>query len=223
MNYLPLSNEENELGPKEDAQREIEPEPDNVFVEETHVGKGVFSLRDYPATAIIGEITGSIIDGSASSSEYTFDYEGGMQLEPDAPFKYVNHSCDPNCEFEILDVPGLNGEPDSRRLYLIATRIIRSGEEFTISYNWPASCAIECHCNSPNCVGWIVCETEIDQIVHLYDDDFEQANEVPDRLPEEADHTPDEFEPTPNLEQPETEPISEPAYEMIRESFSPIE
>lgn len=173
-----------------ETEADPEQEPEFVFVEETHVGKGVFVLRDYPATAVVGEITGEISDGSDCSSEYTFDFENGLQLEPDEPFKYVNHSCDPNCEFQILEEAGPNDEPGPRRLYLIALRTIRSGEELTISYNWPASCAIECHCNSPNCVGWIVCETELDQVVHFYDDDFEQSNEVPDAVVEEPEPWP---------------------------------
>ncbi|MEM9411199.1 MAG: hypothetical protein AAGA30_08805, partial [Planctomycetota bacterium] len=62
-------------------------------------------------------------------------------------------------------------------LFVVALRSIQPGEELTIAYNWPADSAIECHCESENCVGWIVCESEIDQIIDLYDDDFESEYE----------------------------------------------
>lgn len=148
-----------------------------VRVEETHVGKGVFAIRPYPNTAIIGEIKGDLVSEENTSSEYTFDFENGLQLEPFAPFRFVNHSCDPNCEFEILEEPGCENSKSQRKLFLIARRDIFPNEELTISYNWPASAAIECHCQSENCVGWIVCETEIDQIIDRYDDDFESEYE----------------------------------------------
>jgi hypothetical protein len=148
-----------------------------VRIEETHVGKGVFAARPYPKTAIIGEIKGNIVHESESTTEYTFDFENGLQLEPFAPFRYVNHSCEPNCEFVILDHPVAGSNEDRRALFLVAIENIFEGDEFSISYNWPASCAIECHCGSNNCVGWIVCETELDQIMDHQDDDEEGESE----------------------------------------------
>ena len=35
---------------------------DSVSIGETPVGKGVFSERSYPATAVIGEITGDVVN-----------------------------------------------------------------------------------------------------------------------------------------------------------------
>lgn len=152
-------------------------EPQTVRVLDTNVGKGVFAVQNYPATAIIGEIAGRLFQDGDESDEYTFDYENGWQLEPDEPFRYVNHSCDPNCEFAILDQPSPDGGEDDRHLFLFALRNIRADEELTISYNWPASAAIRCECGSENCVGWIVCETEFSQIFDPDDDDFESEYE----------------------------------------------
>ena len=179
--------------------REPADEPLYVRVAETHVGKGVFATRPIPATAIVGRITGEMQHGSEGGGEYTFDFEDGMQLEPDAPFRFVNHSCDPNCEFHILEEPGPFGQPGERHLYLCALRNIEPNEELTIAYNWPASCAIECHCNSPNCVGRIVCETELDQVQYLYDDEYEQCDEfgVPSPENEQEEYSDDQELPTP--------------------------
>ncbi len=155
---------------------ENEPENHFVRVDETHVGKGVFATRPYPESAIVGEITGDLVKEPTGSTEYSFDFEHGWQLEPYEPFRYLNHSCDPNCEFDILDEPGPNGK-NRRALFVYAIRPILPDEELTIAYNWPASCAIECHCQSENCVGWIVCETEIDQIADREEDPFESEYE----------------------------------------------
>lgn len=146
-----------------------------VRIEETHVGKGVFATRPYPTSVIVGEIKGKLVHESEATSEYTFDFENGLQLEPFAPFRFVNHSCEPNCEFTILDHPVADSEEMHRGLFLVAIRDIFPGDELSISYNWPASAAIECHCGSDNCVGWIVCETEIDQVM---DDDMDEPFEA---------------------------------------------
>ena len=144
-----------------------------VRIEETHVGKGVFAVKNYPATAIVGEIKGKLVSESEVSTEYTYDFEDGLQLEPSAPFRFVNHSCEPNCEFVILDHPVDGSEAPHRGLFLVAIQDILPEDEFSISYNWPASAAIECHCGSDNCVGWIVCETEIDQVMDEFEDELE--------------------------------------------------
>lgn len=156
---------------------EVDSDEHFIRVDDTHVGKGIFAIRPYPKTAIIGEIKGDLVTPENGSSEYTFDFEDGLQLEPFTPFRFVNHSCEPNCEFDILEEPAPDEVLGIRKLYLIALRDILPEEELTISYNWPADCAIECHCGSESCVGWIVCETEIDQLIDHYDDDFESEYE----------------------------------------------
>lgn len=136
-----------------------------VKVADTPVGKGVFADRPYPATAIVGRIAGAKVEFADHASAYCFEYDDVHVLEPCAPFRYLNHSCDPNCEFEMLDIPDADGVGVQSDLYLIALRDLEPGEEFTIAYNWPADSAIECQCNSPDCVGWVVCPTELD-IIH---------------------------------------------------------
>lgn len=135
-----------------------------VQIQHTPVGKGIFAGRPFPETAIIGEITGQIIDDPNYGSDYSFDIGDGFQLEPESPFCFVNHSCEPNCEFDWDDDPG-DGDVQSRRhLYLIAIRDIEPGEEFTIDYNWPSIDAIPCKCQAPSCRGWVV---DIDELSKL--------------------------------------------------------
>lgn len=136
---------------------------DQIRVAETNTGKGIFAVRAYPATAVIGEIRGELIHNSPHGSSYSFDLENDTQLEPHEPFRYVNHSCDPNCEFDWMD------EDDNgvtvRRAFLSAYRDIHAGEQLTIEYNWPANCAIPCDCRSPLCRGWVVADYELGKLL----------------------------------------------------------
>ena len=121
----------------------------------TSVGKGVFAARSFVDGEVVGEITGETIEDPDYTSRYAFDLENGSQLEPAAPFRFVNHSCDPNCSFQVLEIKH-GTAPIRRQLMLFTIDDIRSGEELTIDYNWPASYAIPCKCGSSYCRGWIV-------------------------------------------------------------------
>ena len=127
---------------------------DHIRVAQCNTGLGIFAVRPYPATAIIGEIKGEIND-RPGGSEYSFDLENGQQLEPFEPFRYVNHCCDPNCEFDWIEEKDALGITRFQP-FLVALRDIATDEQFTIDYNWPASCAIKCDCRSPLCRGWVV-------------------------------------------------------------------
>ena len=127
-----------------------------VRIGETRVGKGVFARRSYPICAAIGEITGEIIDDATYVSEYCFDIGDGLQLDPAAPFRFLNHSCEPNCEFDyFIDSEQLD-DRHRMRVFLFALRNIHPGEELTIDYNWSATDAIPCRCQAPSCRGWVV-------------------------------------------------------------------
>ena len=141
---------------------------DSVSIGETPVGKGVFSERSYPANAVIGEITGDVVKNCPSGSRYSFEIDDRTQLEPHAPFRYLNHSYEPNCEFDWFDEDGMNG--DVAPVYLIALRDIWPGEELTIDYNWPAISAVPCHCAAASCRGWIVSVGELDSLVGTRED-----------------------------------------------------
>jgi hypothetical protein len=131
-----------------------------VRVVKTHLGKAVFAQRCYPQGSIIGEITGRIFEELSESDDYTFEYEDRM-LDPIEPYRYLNHSCAANCEFDTLDIPESDEGPACRGLFLMAIEDIRSGEELTIDYNWPAAYAITCLCRSDQCRGWVVSEDEL--------------------------------------------------------------
>jgi hypothetical protein len=136
----------------------------------TRVGKGLFATKRIVDGSCIGEIHGQVINDDDYVSRYAFDLNDGHQLEPAAPFRFVNHSCEPNCAFECFafsnDPRSVSntsaGSVDSdfvsghRRLLLFAICDIAIGQELTIDYNWPAVFAIPCACGSSACRGWIV-------------------------------------------------------------------
>ncbi|MFK7768547.1 MAG: SET domain-containing protein [Mariniblastus sp.] len=138
--------------------------PQVVNVVDTHIGKGVYATRDYPSGAVIGEITGDMHANPYEGTDYTFEADDGHQLEPHEPFRYLNHSCLPNCEFDWVHSPATGDSPASSGLYLISVREIRAEEQFSIDYRWPASYAIPCQCKESVCRGWIVDQTQLDQL-----------------------------------------------------------
>lgn len=136
----------------------------SVRVGRTRVGKGVFARRRYLAATVIGEIQGDVIDDPDYGSRYCMDIGDGCVLEPHAPFRYVNHSCEPNCEFDFFDLTPSDDCPAQRHVFLLALREIKPGEELTIDYNWSADTAIPCRCEAPSCRGWIVSPDQLDTV-----------------------------------------------------------
>ena len=66
------------------------------------------------------------------------------------PARLLNHSCSPTCE----------AEEDDERIWIVALRDIKAGEEITFNYNYDLQDYQEhpCRCGAPNCVGYIVAE-----------------------------------------------------------------
>ena len=132
---------------------------DSVRVAETLIGKGVFAARSFPAGSVIGEITGDLVTDDSRDPSYTFEMDDRTQLDPHTPFRFLNHRCEPNCEFDSFEESGPHG--GFAPLYLIALCDIQAGEELTIDYNWPANHAIPCYCTAAACRGWIVSLDEL--------------------------------------------------------------
>jgi hypothetical protein len=90
------------------------------------------------------------------------ELSAGRLLDPAPPLRFMNHSCDPNCEifyWETEPEGGANLEED--RLWLQTIRPVEPGEEILIDYSWPADAAIPCRCGAANCRGWIVDPAEL--------------------------------------------------------------
>lgn len=127
-----------------------------VLVGQSDVGFGVYARRRLPRQTHVGRIRGQIIDNPDYSSDYCMDLGGSLSLEPAYPFRYLNHSCEPNCEIVQWEF-----EDGSSELWLHTLQMIQEGEELTIDYSWPAESAIRCLCGTRSCRGWIVDPDEL--------------------------------------------------------------
>ncbi|MBU6276961.1 MAG: SET domain-containing protein-lysine N-methyltransferase [Planctomycetes bacterium] len=126
-----------------------------VRTAQTHVGRGLFARRRLAAGTVVGEIRGTVCDAHPPDPTYCMELPSGRLLEPAAPFRFLNHCCDPNCElFYWCEEDGRASEED--RLWVQTIRDVAPGEELLIDYAWPADAAIPCRCGAANCRGWIV-------------------------------------------------------------------
>ena len=132
------------------------PKHQKVVVRKSYLGKAVYSLRQFKPNAKVGKITGTVIEDANYGSDYCMECGEGRVMEAAAPFRFLNHSCDPNCELVIWQ-----GEsPADWELCLHSIKPIKPGDELTIDYAWQLNDAIPCLCQSEKCRGWIVAARE---------------------------------------------------------------
>jgi SET domain-containing protein len=130
-----------------------------VRIGDTHVGNGVFARRRLKAEIVVGEILGEHLDDHPEDSSYVMELPSGKLLEPAAPLRFMNHSCEPNCEIFYWEAN--EGEVQEERLWLQTIRPIEAGQEILIDYSWPADAAIPCRCGAATCRGWICDPAEL--------------------------------------------------------------
>jgi hypothetical protein len=129
------------------------------------LGKGVVAERRFAEDEVIGEITGEIIEDLNYGSEYCMDMGDSRSLEPGAPFRFMNHSCQPNCALTWFDATTPSDAVRRRRIFVVALDYIESGEALTIDYAWPAFMAIRCRCRAEQCRGWVVSEQDLPKLL----------------------------------------------------------
>ena len=126
-------------------------------------GKGVFALRPIKKGERIVEYKGEIVSWKKASSraahedpDHTFLFGLDDERVIDANVggnsaRFINHSCDPNCETEQV----------GDRVFIEALRDIKAGEELSYDYQLTldephtakAKRQHACHCGSPACRG----------------------------------------------------------------------
>lgn len=138
----------------EKASRVAEQEFAHVRVKKTKIGQGVFASQSFEFEETIDEIDGKVMSLDHESN-YGMDLDGEAILEPYAPFRFLNHSCEPNCELVLWKRRTVKGKKYSR-MWLVALRDIDPGEELTIDYAWPEEDTIPCLCGTKSCRGYVV-------------------------------------------------------------------
>lgn len=128
-------------------------------------GYGVFAARRIRPGQLVMEYIGEIIDADEAYSRYVDDemerHHTFLFALDDGSFidagrtgneaRYINHSCEPNCEAEEVD----------GRILIYALRNVQPGAELTYDYrlhregrrkaSWKK--LYECRCGSPACRG----------------------------------------------------------------------
>ena len=135
-------------------------------------GSGVFAAKNIKKGEFIIEYKGLLrtheeVDAAYDGEDetgHTFLFTLNEDYVLDANIKgndarWINHSCDPNCDSEHVDAE--NGDKSKDRIEIKAIRDIKAGEE--LSYNYGIRLAERhtpklkklwaCLCGSPKCTG----------------------------------------------------------------------
>lgn len=85
---------------------------------------------------------------------YTFEINKRYSVDGNVPYntaRHINHSCDPNAETDVI----------RGKIWIIAIRDIKKGEEITYNYGYDLDMEYEehpCRCGTDRCVGYILNE-----------------------------------------------------------------
>jgi SET domain-containing protein len=119
-------------------------------------GYGVVATRDFAAGEILAEVEGVLWhETQPVDDRYSLLMGDGYFFDMMDQTRWINHSCDPNCEVEtgLLDGGAKGGWAQ-----VVAVRAVRAGEELTYDYAFAPEVAEPCRCGSPACRGFIVDE-----------------------------------------------------------------
>lgn len=134
--------------------------------------KGVFAAKDIPKDTKVIEYVGDKIskeegdkrcdvieeknkEDPSYGAVYVFELNSKFDIDGSVDWntaKYINHSCDPNCEIEIT----------GDHILVVALRDIKKGEEISYDYGYDFEDFEDhpCKCGAKNCVGFIVNEED---------------------------------------------------------------
>ena len=126
----------------------------NVKVKRGAHGLGLFAVGPVKKAEVVAEYWGEIIPEAQmkrSRGKYFFELDGHLAIDGKSRknvARYINHSCSPNCEPE---------EHEGHRVFIVARRNIKPGEEFGYSYGreyWdtyikPIGCCCGCGGKGP--------------------------------------------------------------------------
>ena len=137
-------------------------------------GKGIFASQDIKKNTLIIEYIGEKVtkkEGDKRSalrikkylkkkdygSVYIFELNKTYDIDGSPNYnkaRYINHSCNPNCEVDII----------KNKIWISSIKKIIKNEELTYDYGYSFDPDDykdhQCKCGSKNCVGFIVCEDD---------------------------------------------------------------
>tara|TARA_X000001036_G_C20545570_1_gene752169 strand:- start:172 stop:687 length:516 start_codon:yes stop_codon:yes gene_type:complete len=90
-------------------------------------------------------------------SVYVFELNSRFDIDGSPLYnkaRYINHSCLPNCEVDIID----------NEIWIIAIKNIKKGNELSYDYGYPFDkedfTDHICKCGSKNCIGFIISQDD---------------------------------------------------------------
>ncbi len=142
-----------------------------VFKQRSSIhGYGIYARRDIPKGARVIEYVGERITKAESERRadallreaqgnvergavYIFELNRRYDIDGNVGYntaKYINHSCDPNCEADVI----------RGKIWITALREIAQGEELTYNYGYDLDEFEDhpCRCRTSRCVGYIIAE-----------------------------------------------------------------
>jgi hypothetical protein len=134
----------------------IKPPVRGVRVEPSRIGLGIFATRRFVDGRTIGRIPGRVhhwrvlLKRGGVFLDNCFRFGDDTYLDPGNGLgRYLNHSCRPNAAIAKRD----------NKLFLVAAREIKSGDEIVIDYSTiigdDDTWRMRCHCSARNCRRWI--------------------------------------------------------------------
>jgi SET domain-containing protein len=137
-----------------------------VFRKSEIHGLGAFARVAIPAGTRVIEYCGERITKSESvlrceqNNEYIFslnEFEDLDGNQENNPARFINHSCQPNCEAEL----------EAGRIWIISKSPIGAGQEITFNYGYDLEDYRQhpCHCGAARCVGFMVAEEFFDHVL----------------------------------------------------------
>lgn len=92
------------------------------------------------------------LDSKETGSVYIFELNKKYDIDGSPEYnkaRYINHSCDPNCEVDIID----------DKIWISAIKNIKKGVELSYDYGYEFDEDFRdhpCKCGSQSCVGFII-------------------------------------------------------------------
>jgi len=140
--------------------------------------RGIFAAHDIPSDTPIIEYVGEKITKAESTRRgdaliekskktgcaavYVFTLNKRYDIDGakgNNPARYINHSCEPNCEAYII----------RGHIWIYSLKDIKAGDELTYNYSFDADTWDEhpCRCGSKRCIGFIVEEKQWPKLLRM--------------------------------------------------------
>jgi SET domain-containing protein len=128
-------------------------------------GQGLFAAQDIGKGTKIMRYIGEKITHKesdrrlAAGNVYIFGLNERYALDGNTPkntARYINHSCDPNCQTEQF----------GNSIWIVSIKDIQAGEELSYNYEYEADDdpSQPCHCGAQHCCGYILAPKYWDRI-----------------------------------------------------------